>query len=412
MLRVPKLAGAAFAVATGALYVGLGWAGQTRSGATTPPATGASKPQAPPLASLYDAGKVELSAPPLAVASSATECDASGNIYVQYSASVEPPKPPYYELNTPLTKISLDSKSTTEFRVPAPEGYLHRYEQGFYVTPRGDVYGLIKAYRHGWDYKEDPNWPDSFVVNYKDDGSVDSLTQLELPGGIHFAAAKLGVFGDGTLLVTGWELSSGPRPTRHIPTKVLTAVFDRAGTYIGPLTLTDDVRQERLPNRPAGEKGQPSPPGAAKGVDSQAGKGVHVPFSQEVGAGIMAGSPDGNIYLIRATSPARVYVVSPGGAVARQFRITPPKPGLVPIMASFGGQGELLMEFSSPPVRDPVPGGPVTALVDPETGDIVQLVAAPSPLTGVLGCLSPQREFLFLRTSEDNHLEVAKFILR
>ena len=405
MLSRVRIRGVLVVVATGPLFVALGGTGQTQSRTQAPEVKAPSKP---PTATLYEAETVQFPSPPPTVTATGTLCDERGNIYLQYLASVQLLMSQVRNggvSNVPLTRVSLESKKTTAFRVPAPEGYPHYYDRGFYVTPRGHVYVLIEAYRYGKDYKEDPNWPDSFVVKYQDDGSVDSITKLGLPQDVHFSPSKLGVFGDGTLLVTGTEVS-GPR---HAPSKVFTGVFDRAGTYVGPVTLTDDVQPGAPQPGAIGEESTPSP--AETGKESGASGARDLAWAIDVRQGRMVGSPDGNIYLIRDTSPARVYVVSPGGVVTRQFRITPPERGMKPIKVSFGGQGGLLVEFSTPATRDSSRSHTVVGLVDPESGNIVQVVASP-PDAGVLGCVSQKNEFLFLRTSKDEHLEVAGFVSR
>jgi len=398
MARGTGLASAVLALATGTLVVGLGRAGQTRSDAI----------QAPPTVSLYEAGTVQTSAPAPRAVVAGTQCDGNGNIYLVYSASIQPfmgrPQP----LDLPLRKVSPGSESSTEFQAPTPPGYVRRFVRRFFVTPRGNVYGLILAFRHAADYKEGPDWPDSLVVKYKDDGSVDSITKLEQPQGSHFVAQKLGVFGDGSFLVTGAELEL--RGERPIASDVFTAVFDRAGAYVGPVTLSDDVRAETPQSQPAVGAKEPPQVAAGRNGDSDSKKSVKVPFYQEVGGGFMLASADGSIYLFRATSPARVYVILPGGLVTRQFHITPPASGLVPMQASLGGQGELLAVFTEPATASE--SGPVMALVDPQTGQVLQVVAAPPPTAGFLGCLSPEGAFLFVRTSKDEHLEVAKFVSR
>lgn len=411
MQRAERFAAALGAVAAGTLIVGLGWAGQKRPDMTLPKGAAHSRPQTPPAIQLSEAGTVHFSAPaPAVLITGSTRCDENGNIYVQYSASLwpSPESPVPGGVNMPLTRVSPEAKSTTEFQVPAPEGYPYRDEHGFYVAPRGEVYGLIEAHRHPPDYKEDPNWPDSFVAKYKGDGSVDSLMKLGLPQDVHLVPSRVGVFGDGTIIVTGFEVA-GPR---HIPSSAFTAVFDRVGAYVGPITLNDDVRPGPSQEGAAARAAEASPAEAGKEGDSEAGEKVEMAFTQAVGEGLMVGSRDGNIYLIRATSPARVYVISPGGSVTRQFRINPPGSGLVPIQASYGGQGDLLVQFSEPPTQGVGQFADIFALVDPESGDLVQVLAAPPSTAGAIACLSPQREFLFLRSSKDQHLEVAKFVSR
>jgi hypothetical protein len=48
-----------------------------------------------------------------------------------------------------------------------------------------------------------------------------------------------------------------------------------------------------------------------------------------VGFGDVAAGSDGNVYLLRGTSPALVYVVSPAGQVLRKLHIDPGTPDFV-----------------------------------------------------------------------------------
>ena len=313
MRRYPRLAGVVLVIAAGGLFAGRGWSGQAGSGGPPPKTLAPSQSPAPPAAALYEAERVHFSAPPPVATLATTQCDAEGNVYIQYLSSLQSlvQNPQRGLGNAPLTRVSVKSKKTTIFQMPAPEGYTAAFDHRFFIMPRGDVYELMIAYRHPRDF-DGPNWPDTFVVRFKDDGTVDSLTKLEPPPEVHFTAMRLGVFGDGTFLVTGLEVAG----RRQLPANHLTAWFDRAGAYKGPITLADDIQSTGFPPKAAGAA-PPSPgEGGNTGV-SQSPEGPAGPWFQQVQASFMLPSPDGSLYLIRATSPALVYVVSPGGVVAR-----------------------------------------------------------------------------------------------
>jgi hypothetical protein len=368
-----------------------------------------SQAASPALAELYESGTVNFSAPAPTITQSRVQCDADGNVYpVYYSGSIQQ----YFQVpisarhNLPLTKLDMNSKEVVQFQVPLPPDYPFHYPGGFYVTPRGGVYLLLEGFKHGPDYKEGPNWPHSLVVKYKDDGSVDSVTTLELPAGTHLQASRLAVFGDGNLLVTGVQVS-GPR---RQPVGPLTAVFDRDGNYVSPVALDKDVWAPRAPGAGSAE----APPSTPQGSPDTSKAGLAKATAMlALTSSFMLGSPDGNIYLIRSSSPARVFVISPAGKSLRDFSIKPPEQGMTLINATFGWQGQLLVEFSTQPsAQNPHPQmRSVIALVDPETGILKKTYALP-PMAGVPACVSPRGESLFTRTGKDGKLEVAKYLPR
>lgn len=124
--------------------------------------------------------------------------------------------------------------------------------------------------------------------------------------------------------------------------------------------------------------------------------------------GLAAGSPDGNIYLIRSTSPARVYVIPTAGQVAREFLIKLPRPGMIPVDASVTQQGELLLEFGQMGRAWSAQAGPAIVLANPLTGKITEYYAQPSGQL-VFACSDPKGSLLFLTASRTDRLEVAKF---
>lgn len=407
MLRRKALRSCAMPIAAMLSVIPAAYAAKPQSHNVSPNTVQSKRSEAPPTRQLYLAGTVPFSAPPPMAIVAGVQCDADGNIYARYS----PALPNRFTLpKLPLTRISLMSRSVVQFHVPTPDGYAFVQSQGFYVEPDGSVYGLLAAYRQQPGPKAVPNFPVPMVVRYQDDGAVDSVIRLQLPQGVHVQPFRLAVFPDGHLLMTGLVMNS---PGRLPPsTGVFTGIFDRGGGYAGPLTLPDDVKPEPMGHVPVFRPGVSASPGnaGAKGIPTAPHKSVKAWFL-DVMFGLTLGSPDGDIYLIRAGSPARVYVLSSGGTVLRRLMINPPVPGMIPSEASLTSVGALLLQFSQPMGAENAQPSRVLALADPSTGKITETYKAP-PRAGAPACVSPEDEILFLREGKAGHLEVAEYLPR
>lgn len=256
-LCAPALGAFAFAI--------LGWC----------PAPAASRPKpaspshVPPMQQLYPSGKITFSGQGPGVVESGVQCDANGNIYLVSGASIQVVEALASSgLNLPLTRLSLESKSETQFPVASPEGFAARFSHGFYVDPRGDVYDPVVAMRQGPRYGG-ANWPHNLIVKYNHDGTVDSIIRLQPPQGVHLAAYKLAVFLDGNFLVSGVEVS-GPH---RAPAKPFTGIFDRGGGFVQSLTLPNDVQPTANGIVSSGPKVSGAPQHGAGGT-------VHPPSAQ------------------------------------------------------------------------------------------------------------------------------------
>ncbi len=407
MRTKPRYSLVILALAARLLTAGLPATAQDSSPREEPPLRRGAQAKAPAAAPLDESGTVEFSTPAPRMIRSRVQCDADGNVYlVYYSGSLQQylEDPVSAGQNLPMTKLDMDSKDVVHFQVPSPQGYLRRYQRGFYVTPRGGVYLLLEAYKHGPDYKDGPNWPHSLVVKYKDDGSVDSVMELTLRAGVHFQPSALAVFGDGNLLVTGIQVS-GPR---HQPVGPLTAVFDRGGNYVAPLALGKDVLEPPAPG-PGLVAASPSTPEGSPDT-SKAGL-AKATAMLAITSSLMVGSPDGNIYLIRPSSPARVFVISSAGKSLRDLTIEPPEEGMIPVNATFGWGGQLLVEYSTQSSARHPQRRTLEALLDPQSGSVEETFARPR-MAGVPACVSPRGEFLFTKPGKAGQLEVAKYLSR
>jgi hypothetical protein len=373
--------------------------------ATKPADERRAEEQAPTPHELYESARVEFSAPPPTVVSGGVQCDANGNIYVAYTTSLEL----VYTLarqgqELPVSKLSLDSKRVVQFAGGQFQGFTSSYGHGFYVDPRGKAYALAIAYPHEAGYKG-PNWADSFIVRYKDDGTVDSVVKLEPPREEHFEAWKFAAFLDGSFLVTGFMLTD-----KHLPKDPFTGIFDRGGALVAPLTVPHDVRPAPPTPLPVAGSHQSSETSAAGGNPASGRpRAMHI-WQTDVQQGLTAGSLDGNVYMLRASIPPRLYVISPAGEVLREIVLKSPWPGTQPIQMSLTGQDGLLLKFT--PVLPMGPKSEELALLDTQSGRITDTYEMPSGAGEISACATPENEFLFLGTSKDNQLEVIKYAAR
>ncbi len=320
-------------------------------------------------------------------------CDAEGDIYIWGAANPQAVESAARQgLNgLAITRIKPDSGKLTEFAPASPQGYKGYFRPSFYVDPRGAVYALIIAYKHAEDYHAGPNPPHVLVVQYKDDGTIDSVTKLEPPPGPSLEAFGFAAFLDGSILLTGNLVSGTPGVSKMlVPTEPFTWVFNRSGVFEAPVKLADDV----------------GPPD--KNWMKEGRKGGE--WMIDVQRGGMLGSLDGTVYLYRASDPVRLYAVSSGGSVFRRVTITPPRPGLWPIQTSLTENGQVLIEFGTTTPSKQLGASPLMlALADLETGDITGVYKIP-PGAGMPTCADPQGGFLFLNLSKHGNLEVQTFV--
>ncbi len=109
---------------------------------------------------------------------------------------------------------------------------------------------------------------------------------------------------------------------------------------------------------------------------------------------------DGNVYLMRSTSPATIYVISSSGDVLRTLSIEPADNGQLPFDMRLAG-GRIAVEFGR------FGGGSWNLTVaDAATGQKVSDYGDESAY-GILACYSAKPErFTFLRVSDDNKLQM------
>ncbi|MGA2647411.1 MAG: hypothetical protein ABSF15_22105 [Candidatus Sulfotelmatobacter sp.] len=213
-----------------------------------------------------------------------TTCDSDGNVYARVWAGDGSET-----ARLPVQEITPEGTLARNFRV-AGASQNTDVAEGFFVSDAGDVYQAARM-ANG-----------VYIVKFAKDGSVKSTVKLEADPRL-VDPWQLAVFKAGEYLLSG--LTGKDHRTPY------TAVFETNGKLVKEIYEPED-EEARL----KAENGDTAY------TRSNAG-------NRFVGFGDVAAGSDGNVYLLRGTSPALVYVVSPAGQVVRKLHIDTGSPDFV-----------------------------------------------------------------------------------
>jgi len=376
--------------------------------------TGASTRQQtlPPPRDLYEEEKISFSAPPPSVIEGGMKCDQRGNLYLAYT---DAPLQAVARERFPVQKLSPASKTITQFSIQYAPDYESLRRVDFDVDSRGRVYALVRA-QHHLPTPERKEFPDFLIAKFSDDGTVDSIEKLQDPPDGRLDPYRFAAFLDTGFLVTGVIRSDLGRLLRPF-----TRLYDRNGKLVREVELLHDVGA--APSSDAGGSRAPAQDGGANAVAPQAQKAEDpagakpISWSFRVSQGRMVGAPDGSIYLARATSPPRLYAISPGGEVLREIEVKlPAEPALQAFEMSPVGPNSMFILFTPLATGRPGEGSEyndVRGLVDLESGKVIATYRPPAGSGDlVAACATPSGEFLFVGASNEGKLEVVKFASR
>jgi len=205
----------------------------------------------------------------------------------------------------------------------------------FSVSPDGEVYML------GTDFGKER----TVIVRFDSQGKYSSTIAIEH----RFVPSRVTALRGGMLFVTGSELPfapDAPREKRALagPQPSFTAIVDQNGRLVRKLALTNDAA-ERLLTESKGEKptaGQPARKAAdvvpapdarpagrpeAASAEPAAKKTAGQRWDELVAFTKTSAALDGNVYLMRPSSPPLVYVISAGGDLLRRLQLKNPGEG-------------------------------------------------------------------------------------
>lgn len=277
-------------------------------------------------------------------------CDAKGNVYFRpYYSHQHPLRSPVYKFSPRGERLAVYSVSAdTEFAGQGNGG------EDFALGKDGEVYQLAASEKG------------SYIVQFEQDGTIKSKIRLRTG----FSAYHFAVFDSGEFLVTG---SGADDPILHV---IYTGIFDRSGKMVKRIVFPEDQQYTQAANRGDTEFTEP---------------GNTIPGNYAVDRGAVVRASDGNLYVVRWTTPARVYAVSPAGEIMADFEVSPPIDGKKPsIVVSHGKRLAIEWEGTQ---NDPRAGITVVGLDG-------QPYATYNEKIGVLACYSDQERFTFLGGTE------------
>ncbi len=288
-----------------------------------------------------------------------SKCDADGNLYVRKLAVDRP-------LLGPVVKIDPDGKRTALFDPTAFSQLALDRADAFLPASDGGLYqiaqsGILK--------------PRIYVLHFSSDGSPSSPTLLDADFEVYTFAA----FADGNFLVSGVKRDLQNKNDRG---RNFTAVFSADGRELAQLSF---------------EAPQQSAKASAKGTNDAAKATPGLDLAEaEVGS-------DGNLYVMRFSSPALVYVIGPSGKIMKTIKVSSPLPGALPSAFHLSGNRLALSFWNNENQRQTV------VVADAQTGRKIASYADPTGLGPSFACYSANDGvFTFLKLGEGNELEVIR----
>jgi len=297
-----------------------------------------------------------------------SKCDADGNLYIRKYAMDRP-------LLGPVVKINPEGKRTALFDPAAfPQLGLDRADE---FSPASDG-GLYQIAQNGVVK------PRIYVLRFSSDGSASSPTLLEADFEVYTFAA----FATGNFLLSGVRRDYQNKNDRG---RNFSAVFSADGRELAQLSF-----QEAQGPAKAGAKAD------AGGRPKDAAKEAEKPAPMLDLADAEVGS-DGNLYVMRGSSPALVYVIAPSGKIMQTIKVAAPLAGSVPNGFHVSGN-QLAISFANEEDQSKT-----IAVADAQTGRKIASYADTIGMGTSFACYSANEGvFTFLRLGEANALEVIR----
>ena len=297
-----------------------------------------------------------------------SKCDADGNLYIRKYAMDRP-------LLSPVAKIDPEGKRTALFDPVAFSQLQLDRADAFSPAPDGGLYqiasaGILK--------------PRIYVIHFSSDGSPSSPIRLDAD----FEPYQFAPFPSGNLLVSGMQRDLGNKSDAGHP---FTAVFSADGRMQAQLSFEPPPGPAEVSGKSAGKLAPKAP-----GVDAQKSAPSLDLSDAEVGA-------DGNIYALRRSSPALVYVISPAGKIVRTLKVSAPVAGVMPD-AFHVSKNRMAVSFWNDDDQSRV-----LVVSDAQTGQEIATYSGSAELGQSFACYSADDAvFTFLHLGEQNTLEVVR----
>jgi hypothetical protein len=315
------------------------------------------------------------------------KCDGDGNLYIRKFATDRP-------LLGPVVKIDPEGKRTALFDPAAFSQLALDRADAFSPASDGGMYqiaqsGILK--------------PRIYVLHFSSDGSPSSPTRLDADLEVYTFAA----FASGNFLVSGVQRDVQNKNDRG---RNFTAVFSADGRELAQLSFEGSHEPRKAAvktgaggSQQAAKQNEPQKEGQSNADNAAPGRvrryativsGLDL-ADAEVGS-------DGNLYVMRRSSPALVYVIAPSGKIMQTLKVAAP-PGARP-SAFHVSRNRLAISFWNEESQSQT-----MVIADTLTGRKIASYADRTGLGTSFACYEANEGvFTFLKLGEGNALEVIR----
>jgi hypothetical protein len=302
------------------------------------------------------------------------KCDADGNLYIRKAAMDRP-------MLGPVVKVDTDGKRTALFDLAAFSQLGLDRADAFSPASDGGLYRIAQKGLMN---------PHIYVLHFSSDGSASSSTMLDADLEVYTFAA----FTEGNFLVSGVKRDASNKNDKG---RKFTAVFSADGRELAQL-----IFQEAHPKKSVQVEAK-SKTGMGR---NEPGRSDPVAFELEAPSLDLADAEvgsNGNLYVMRGSSPALVYVISPNGKIVQTLKVSAPPPHARP-GALHVSRNRLAISFWN------TEGERQTIVVaDAETGRKIASYDDATGLGATFACYAADDGvFTFLKLGEGNELEVIR----
>ncbi len=295
---------------------------------------------------------------------SPSKCDADGNLYIRKFAADRPGLGPVVKIDPDGKRVALfDPAAFSQLALDRADAFAPGSDGGLYRIAQS---GVLK--------------PHIYVLHFSSDGSPTTPTRLDADLEVYAFAP----FSDGNFLVSGVRRDI---QNKNDHGRNFTAVFSADGRELAQLTF----------QRPA----QNSQGHGLAQTRSDAEKSAPVLDLAEAEIG-----SDGNLYVMRGSSPALVYAIASSGKIMRTIRIVSPVSGARPSGFHISGN-RLAVWFQND--GESSAQIPTMVIADAQTGRKIASYDDSAGLGTIFACYAADEGvFTFLKLGDGNTLGVIR----
>src|SRR5712692_9778878 len=306
---------------------------------------------------------------------SPSKCDADGNLYIRKLAMDRPLLGPVVKIDREGKRIALfDPAAFSQLALDRADAFSPASDGGMYQIAQS---GVLK--------------PRIYVLHFSSDGSAASPTRLDADFEVYTFAA----FADGNFLLSGVRRDVENKNDRG---RNFTAVFSADGRELAQLTFQSQGTAKAESKASAGASQKEAAKAGQKQIQGDAETSAPMLDLAEAEEG-----SDGNLYVMRGSSPALVYVIASSGKIMKTLKIGAPQPGAVPSAFHVSGN-RLAISFWNEESKSQM-----VVVADAQTGRKIASYADATGLGTSFACYAANDGvFTFLKLGEGNALEVIR----